>query len=201
MVICGSPKHAFRPWNPQSAMQRGLRQDMFDAVGAGDLERLEAALAAGARVNAAVGSDVRGCPQRGFQALHIAAWRGHTDAVRLLLDRGASVRDASLPVACCKALAGYQALHAAAARGRDAVVGLLLRRGADVNATAGEACEQCLHARVPNMDGFGFVKHALAQGGWHAQLATLELGSMVPGSGLLPTFAGQHLPENPKSTS
>lgn len=110
-------------------MQRGLRQAFFDAVVAGDLQGLAAALVDGAPVTIVAGPAVPGFPQ-GFQAIQIAAWQGHADVVRMLLDRGATVRDAAPP-------AGYQALHAAAAKGRDGVVGLLLQRGADVNATTG----------------------------------------------------------------
>jgi ankyrin repeat protein len=55
-----------------------------------------------------------------------AAWGGHNDAIRFLLDRGADVN--------AKPRFGTTALMAAAYYGRGATVRMLLSRGADVNA-------------------------------------------------------------------
>ena len=57
-------------------------------------------------------------------ALHYAAWHGHLDVCRLLLDLGAKVD----PVDICRGTP----LHDAAQQGRLSVVKLLVERGADV---------------------------------------------------------------------
>lgn len=63
----------------------------------------------------------------GEQALQLAAWRGHIDAVRWLLDHGAPVnRDGK----------AWSALHYAVFAGHREIADLLLARGADVNARA-----------------------------------------------------------------
>lgn len=58
--------------------------------------------------------------------LHLAAWQGHTDVVRLLLDRGADVN------ACGDG--GRTPLHYAAHHGHLEVIDLLLAAGADLSA-------------------------------------------------------------------
>ena len=65
----------------------------------------------------------------GWTALHLAAFYGHADAVRLLLDRGAP------PAALSRNSTGNTALHAAIAGSMDgAVIAALLEGGSDVNA-------------------------------------------------------------------
>jgi ankyrin repeat protein len=65
----------------------------------------------------------------GNQALHVAAWGGHADAVKLLLDRGAEV-DA-------RGFDDWTALHFAASKDHAEVCKLLLEAGADREALNG----------------------------------------------------------------
>ena len=64
----------------------------------------------------------------GFTALHLAAFFGHPDAARVLLEHGADVNAVS------KNRMHVMPLHSAAASVRRAVVEVLLEFGADVNA-------------------------------------------------------------------
>ncbi|KXG52095.1 uncharacterized protein PGRI_083790 [Penicillium griseofulvum] len=69
-------------------------------------------------------------PKKDGTALHAAALGGHTETIRLLLERGADVN----------AQGGEDgtALYAAALRGHTETIQLLLERGADINAQGGE---------------------------------------------------------------
>lgn len=127
---------------------------LFDAVAAGDADRLRAALAGGADVNArdGTGRTALGLAARrgdvamagmlldagaridegdpiGFTPLMEAARDGKVEAATLLLDRGADVRRRA-------AANGLEltALHLATAGGHRALVELLVRRGADIDA-------------------------------------------------------------------
>lgn len=94
------------------------REALWAAAKSGDVARLRQALDAGADPDA---------PFRlGVNALHYAAMRGHTEAARLLLERGAQV-DAKDEVN------QYSALTHAAKGGFCELVELLVARGADVN--------------------------------------------------------------------
>jgi ankyrin repeat protein len=63
----------------------------------------------------------------GSTALHHAAWRGHADVVKLLLQAGADVN--------AKTRSNSETpLHLAAMHGHTDVIQLLLQAGADVNA-------------------------------------------------------------------
>ncbi|MGB6132531.1 MAG: ankyrin repeat domain-containing protein [Acidobacteriaceae bacterium] len=111
----------------QAAMRDLLRAqvsepDLFEAAALGDLGRLQALTAADPEA-------VRQFSGDGWTALHLAAAFGGSEAVRLLLERGASVG----------AVSGNpqknQPLHAALALGQDTeTIRLLLEAGADVNA-------------------------------------------------------------------
>lgn len=100
--------------------------DIFEAAAAGSAERIAQLLAEDPdRVHAANGT--------GFQPLHLAAFFGHTAAVRALLAGGANINQimrSTVPF-----VPSNTALHAAVAGGphRD-VVKLLVAAGADVNA-------------------------------------------------------------------
>ncbi|HTY99871.1 MAG TPA: ankyrin repeat domain-containing protein [Rhodocyclaceae bacterium] len=76
---------------------------------------------------AAHGADLRQQNRYGEQALQLAAWTGHAEAVRWLLDRGAPINRNGQ---------AWSALHYAAFAGHEEVVRLLLERGADVNGRA-----------------------------------------------------------------
>jgi hypothetical protein len=71
------------------------------------------------------GADINQTNSLGEQALQLAAWRGHTEAVAWLLDHGAAVNREGKQ---------WSALHYAAFAGHDDLLKLLLSRGGDVNA-------------------------------------------------------------------
>jgi ankyrin repeat protein len=79
---------------------------------------------AGASVNAA--KSWRG--ETGITALHLAAEAGHTEVVRLLLERCANASSAKR--------SGWTALHWAAQNGSLDIMRILLQHGADVLAVA-----------------------------------------------------------------
>jgi ankyrin repeat protein len=93
---------------------------VFEAAAFGDLDRLSEVLAEDPEL-------VRAWSGDGFTPLHLAAFFGRTDAVRLLLARGA---------ACDEPGRGWMTgtpLHAAAAGSHAFIVGMLLEAGADPN--------------------------------------------------------------------
>lgn len=135
----------------------GRRPDAFEAAALGDAERLRAVLDAEPAASTALSSD-------GWTALHLAAFFGHADAMRLLLERGADPNARSTSamantplhavlagpagVAGVRLLVdagadvnarqhgGYTALQAAAQHGAIDIIDLLLDAGADVDAAA-----------------------------------------------------------------
>lgn len=96
--------------------------DVFEAAAIGRLDRLKE------RVAAVTDSAIAYSPD-GFTALHLAAFFGRTEAVRILLEAGASV------TAYTRNDFANQPLHAAAAGRHVEICRLLLAAGADVNAT------------------------------------------------------------------
>lgn len=90
---------------------------IFRAAGAGDVDALAAFLEGGTDVNTRRGDGT---------ALHRAAWWGHVEAARFLLDRGANVNSTGNT--------GLTPLHEAADMGRVDVARLLIERGANVDA-------------------------------------------------------------------
>lgn len=73
------------------------------------------------------GAAINGRDQHGWTALHRASFKGKTDAVRMLIDKGADGIDS-------KDEDGYTALHCAVESGQVEVVELLVKKGADVAA-------------------------------------------------------------------
>ena len=94
--------------------------DIWRAAKAGDLGAIEQHLASGTTVDALH-------PEHGGTPLIWAAVTGQTEAIELLIGRGADVNALSQD--------GGTALHASAFLGHDSAVELLLRNGAKVNAT------------------------------------------------------------------
>jgi ankyrin repeat protein len=96
------------------------RMNVFEAAAFGDLDRLTELLAEDPQLVDAMSGD-------GFTPLHLAAFFGQTDAVRLLLARGATVdRNGT----------GWMTgtpLHAAASGSHASVVRMLLEAGGDPN--------------------------------------------------------------------
>lgn len=130
--------------------------DGFEAAALGDVEALVGCMRRDEMLPLQVNAD-------GFTALHLAAWFGRPNAVRLLLANGADpnaaaenetgIRPLHAAVASGSASAvrqlllmgaqpdlpragGYTALHGAAAHGRIEIVRLLLEAGADKRAVA-----------------------------------------------------------------
>lgn len=101
----------------------GPAPDIFESSQAGDAARIRELLAGDASLAAAYSGD-------GFTALHFAAFYGAAEAVRALLDGGASV------AARTSNFLANQPLHAAAASGWPHVheiCALLITAGADAN--------------------------------------------------------------------
>ncbi|GAB6164163.1 hypothetical protein JCM19992_01630 [Thermostilla marina] len=101
-----------------AAAESAAQVDIFAAATAGDLAAIRAYLASGGDL------DVKQ-PESGITPLMTAALHGHTEAVTLLLERGA---DPNLPSGD-----GSTPLHAAAFFCRADIVTLLLDHGADIN--------------------------------------------------------------------
>jgi ankyrin repeat protein len=96
------------------------RLNVFEAAAFGDLDRLSELLGEDPNLLDAMSGD-------GFTSLHLAAFFGQEDAVRLLLARGAA-----FDVVGTGWMQGT-ALHSAAAAAQPAIVRLLLGAGADPN--------------------------------------------------------------------
>ena len=71
--------------------------------------------------------------ENGATPLYIACDKGHVDAARLLLERGAKIDETSI----FNGMEGVTPLHIASYGGHIEVVRLLLERGADVHLEAG----------------------------------------------------------------
>lgn len=114
------------------------RLNVFEAATFGDLDRLTELLAEDPELVDAMSGD-------GFTPLHLAAFFGQTDAVRLLLARGAA------PDVRGQGWMTGTALSAAAAGGHTAIVLLLLEVGVDPNVQQAQGFTP-LHAAAQNAD-------------------------------------------------
>jgi ankyrin repeat protein len=121
------------------AVRRHVEQlNVFEAAAFGDLDRLSGLLGDDPDLLGAVSGD-------GFTPLHLAAFFGQTDAVRLLLARGAAVDHVGT---------GWMTgtpLHAAAAGSHASIVHLLLEAGADPNVRQRHSYTP-LHSAAANAD-------------------------------------------------
>lgn len=101
-------------------------QELAQAASVGDIEKVKKLLQNGVRASAMA--------RLGVPALGIAATKGHTEIVRLLLDSGCDVnikaRDRTLSG---ELIGGFTALHTASAKGNEEIVKLLLEKGANVH--------------------------------------------------------------------
>ncbi len=104
LLITGSPQ----------AAQTTANDELWEAARAGDVARVQKALASGADVNAKARYDMT--------ALAFAADKGHIDVVRLLLDKGAAVNGTDT-------FYKARAIDLALQNGHRAVAKLLLERG------------------------------------------------------------------------
>jgi len=129
-------------------IQSGAKVDLCIAAALGDLKRLVRLLETKPALDA-YSTD-------GWTALHLAAYFGKTDAVKLLLEAGAPIRARST-----NAMNNHP-LHAAAAGKRTDVVPILIAAGADVNATQAGGFTP-LHAAAQNGD-VDMAKALLAAG-------------------------------------
>lgn len=109
--------------------------DLFEAAAFGRTKRLQEILASDAAAAMARASD-------DFTALHLAAFFGHADAVKTLLDAGADV-SAEATNSFAKRV---QPLHSAASSRDSDCSRLLLDAGADVNARQGDGFTPLMEA-------------------------------------------------------
>jgi ankyrin repeat protein len=98
--------------------------DVFEAAAIGDVERLRQRLADNPSLATAWSED-------GFTALHFAAFFGHPEAAKLLVERGADLEARSTNT---EFALDASPLHSASAAGQLEVCEVLLDAGADVNA-------------------------------------------------------------------
>jgi ankyrin repeat protein len=103
----------------------GPNEDILAAAKTGDRMAVEAALAAGASVNAVDGKGLSPLGLSGLTPLGLAAAYGHRNVVELLLNQGANISAADVM--------GQTPLHLAAEYGSADVAALLLEHGAGVD--------------------------------------------------------------------
>ncbi len=105
-------------------IERGAPVGVHEAAALGDGDSLRSAIGRSRRRASELSAD-------GFTPLHLAAFFGHVDAARLLLEKGADVHAR----ATNRRLTSVTPLHSAAAARHTEVAELLLEAGADPNAT------------------------------------------------------------------
>ncbi len=116
------------------------KPNVFEAAAFGREERLGELLEGDPGLARAFSGD-------GFTALHLAAFFGHAQAVRQILDAGADPN----AVGTSEQIGPVQPLHSAAATGRLECARLLLEHGAEANARQGGGFT-ALHAAAASSD-------------------------------------------------
>jgi ankyrin repeat protein len=119
-------------------LEANPRLDVFEAAAVGRTDVLRAALDRNPKLAVEFAPD-------GFTALGLASFFGHREAVKLLLDRGARVNDAS------RNQMRVAPIHSALAGSDSAIADLLLNAGADVNAVQADGYTP-LHEAAQNGD-------------------------------------------------
>ena len=127
---------------------QGAQLTVHEAAAAGDAARVRAALDADPDLINSLSPD-------GWTPLHLAAFFGHEDVARLLLERGADVHAVSTN------RMQNMPIHAAAANGQARLVALLLDHGTEVNVRSRDWSP--LHLAVENGDE-GLVQLLLLRG-------------------------------------
>jgi uncharacterized protein len=127
----------------------GPELDVFEAAAVGRLERVRELLEDDPALATALSPD-------GFTPLHLAAFFGHPEIARLLLERGADAN------AVARNPMRVTPLHSAAAARQIEIAELLVDHGADVNA-AQERGFTPLHAAAQNGD-IGLARLLLGRG-------------------------------------
>ena len=102
-------------------MAKTPEKEMFKAAKSGDLPTMHALLESNPALVHCIEND-------GSTPLHCAAWKGHVEAVRVLLDAGANIGAVN-----SNDHYGTTPLHAAAHGNQRAVAELLIARGADLS--------------------------------------------------------------------
>ena len=105
----------------EALREAGTELDVFETAALGDTKRLRELLDADPELVGAWSSD-------GFTPLHLAAFFGHEEGARLLLERGAD------PAAVARNAMAVEPLHSAAAARQVGIAQALLEAGADPNA-------------------------------------------------------------------
>ena len=122
----------------EALLEAGPELDVFEAAALGDTTRLRELLDADPELAGAWSSD-------GFTPLHLAAFFGHEEGARMLLEHGADVG------AVARNTMAVEPLHSAAAAGQAGIAQALLDAGADPNARQ-QGGFVALHAAGQNGD-------------------------------------------------
>jgi ankyrin repeat protein len=130
--------------------------DVFEAAAVGRIERVRELLESDPALVSAFSPD-------GFTPLHLAAFFGHPDIARLLVERGADTQ------AVARNPMHVMPLHSAAAARQFEIAKLLVDRGADVNASQ-ERGFTPLHEAAQNGD-VALTRLLLERGAEHEQAA------------------------------
>jgi ankyrin repeat protein len=120
-------------------LEAGPKLDVFECAAVGDTEAITEILEEKPGLVGAIARD-------GYTALHLAAFFGHFETMRRLIDRGAEVN------AIATNPSQVQPLHSACAGGNLDCVASLLRRGANPNARQQKGFT-ALHAAAQQANG------------------------------------------------